>query len=36
MDRLLPDTHVVLWAAMDSPRIPERARDLLSDPESQR
>ena len=35
MARLLLDTHVVLWAAMDSPRLPERARDLLSDPESQ-
>ena len=32
---MLCDTHVVLWAAMDSPRLPERARDLLSDPESQ-
>ena len=35
MARLLLDTHVVLWAAMGSPRLPERARDLLSDPESE-
>ena len=35
MLRPLLDTHVVRWAAMDSPRLPERARDLLSDPDSQ-
>ena len=35
MLRTLLDTHVVRWAAMDSPRLPERGRDLLSDPESQ-
>ena len=35
MARLLLDTHIVLWAAMGSPRLLERARDLLSDPESE-
>lgn len=35
MDRLLLDTHVVPFDTMDSPRRPERARDLSSDPESE-
>jgi PIN domain nuclease of toxin-antitoxin system len=30
--RLLLDTHVVLWALADSPRLSVRARDLLADP----
>jgi len=35
ISRPLPDTYVLLWAAMGSPRLSERARDLLSDPESE-
>ena len=30
--RLLLDTHVVLWALADSPRLSVRARELLADP----
>ena len=30
--RLLLDTHVVLWALADSPRLSARARELLADP----
>jgi len=30
--RLLLDTHVVLWALADSPRLSPRARELLADP----
>ena len=30
--RLLLDTHVVLWARADSPRLSARARELLADP----
>ena len=30
--RLLLDTHVVLWALADSPRLSLRARELLADP----
>ncbi len=30
--RLLLDTHVVLWALADSPRLAAQARDLLADP----
>lgn len=29
--RLLLDTHVVLWALADSPRLSPRARELLAD-----
>ncbi len=30
--RLLLDTHILLWAIIDSPALPRRAVDLLSDP----
>ena len=30
--RLLLDTHIVLWALADSPRLSVRARELLADP----
>lgn len=30
--RILLDTHVVLWALADSPRLSVRAREVLSDP----
>jgi PIN domain nuclease of toxin-antitoxin system len=30
----LLDTQLVLWSASGSPRLPERARDLLQDPAS--
>lgn len=30
--RLLLDTHLVLWAAAMSTRLPDRARELLEDP----
>ena len=32
--RLLLDTHVALWAIADDPRLPKRARDLISDPDN--
>ncbi|MBK1726446.1 type II toxin-antitoxin system VapC family toxin [Halorhodospira neutriphila] len=32
---LLLDTHILLWAAADSPRLPQQARDLLLDPDYQ-
>lgn len=32
--RLLLDTHVILWTVIDSPRLPERARTLVSAPDS--
>jgi PIN domain nuclease of toxin-antitoxin system len=33
--RLLLDTHVVLWALADSPRLSKKARELLTDPENE-
>jgi len=30
--KLLLDTHILLWAAQNSPRLPSRTRDLISDP----
>lgn len=30
--RILLDTHVVLWALADSPRLSVRAREVLTDP----
>jgi len=30
--KLLLDTHILLWAAQNSPRLPARTRDLISDP----
>jgi len=32
--RLLLDTHLLLWASEDSPRLPALARILLADPEN--
>ncbi|MEF0940325.1 type II toxin-antitoxin system VapC family toxin [Rhizobium sp. BR 362] len=29
--KFLVDTHVLLWATVDSPRLPEKARDLIED-----
>ncbi len=31
---LLLDTHVALWAITDSPRLPARARELITSPRS--
>lgn len=31
--RLILDTHILLWAVADSEQLPERARDLLLDPD---
>jgi PIN domain nuclease of toxin-antitoxin system len=33
--RLLLDTHVLLWAITDSPKMPTHARTLLADPSAQ-
>ena len=33
--RLLLDTHIALWAVVDSPRLSTRARDLISDPDNE-
>lgn len=33
--RLLLDTHVVLWALADSPRLSSTARDMLADPDNE-
>lgn len=30
--RLLLDTHIALWAITDSPKLPQKARELLLDP----
>ncbi|WP_018862228.1 MULTISPECIES: type II toxin-antitoxin system VapC family toxin [unclassified Thioalkalivibrio] len=30
---LLLDTHILLWAAADSPRLPSEARELILNPE---
>ena len=30
--KLLPDTHLLIWLAMDSPRLTEDAKTLLLDP----
>ncbi len=30
--RILLDTHIALWAVTDSPRLPQTARALLTDP----
>ncbi len=32
--RILLDTHILLWALADSPRLSARARELLADPDS--
>jgi len=33
--RLLLDTHVLLWALADSPRLSSRAREHLADPDNE-
>jgi len=33
--KLLLDTHLLLWAAEDSPRLPRAARKLVNDPGSE-
>lgn len=33
--RILFDTHVLLWAAAGSPRLPQSARRLLNDPHTE-
>lgn len=33
--RLLLDTHIVLWALLDDPRLPATARDLILEPETE-
>ena len=33
--KLLLDTHLLLWAAEDSPRLPRAARKLVNDPASE-
>lgn len=33
--RLLLDTHLLLWAAGPSPRLPSQARGLIDDPENE-
>ncbi len=30
--KLLLDTHILLWTLLDSPELPERARELIADP----
>lgn len=34
--RLLLDTHVLVWAALDPSRLAPRARDLIADPDNDR
>lgn len=33
--RLLLDTHIALWAIVDSPRLPDQARQLILAPENE-
>ena len=33
--RLLLDTHIALWAILDSPRLTAHARQLIEDPDNQ-
>ena len=33
--RILLDTHMALWALTDSPQLPTKARDMISDPANQ-
>lgn len=30
--RVLLDTHIALWAIVDAPQLPAKARDLIADP----
>ena len=32
--KLLLDTHILLWTLLDSPELPERARELIANPEN--
>ena len=32
--KLLLDTHIAVWVILDSPRLSDRARDLIADPAS--
>jgi PIN domain nuclease of toxin-antitoxin system len=32
--RLLLDTHILLWWLADSPSLPDRARELIADPDN--
>ncbi len=34
--KLLIDTHVLIWAASNSPRLSSIARDLISDPDNEK
>ena len=31
---LLLDTHIALWAISDSPKLPDKARELITDPDN--
>ena len=33
--RYLLDTHIIMWALVDHPKLPKRFRDLILDPENQ-
>ena len=33
--KLLADTHIIIWALLNSERLPDQARRLLSDPENE-
>jgi len=33
--RLLLDTHIILWAIVEDPRLPQRARELIEDEDNQ-
>lgn len=32
--KILLDTHVIIWAITDDPRLPEKIKGLISDPEN--
>lgn len=34
--RLLLDTHTLVWAALETARLSDRARDLIADPDNDR
>ena len=33
--KLLLDTHILLWTLLDSPELPQRARESISDPKNE-
>jgi PIN domain nuclease of toxin-antitoxin system len=35
LNRLLLDTHVLIWTAQNSPRLSAKARELLDDPQNE-